>query len=188
MNSSSRCRGVRWCSSQYFVIRHALDQVHDEVGPTGAARATVEHAGDVRMIHQGQCLPLRLEAGDDLPGVHTGLDGLQRDQALDRLGLPGHPNGAHAPFADLFQELVMANDRAWALGCGRFIDHRPRLFRQVEQVARLLVGTQERLDCGSQFPVLAASLIQIHRSLCGRLDLQGSQKDRFFRQRWLGHG
>ena len=51
--------------------RHPLDQVHDEVRPAGAGRAGVEHAGDVGVVHQGQGLPLGLEAGDDLPGVHA---------------------------------------------------------------------------------------------------------------------
>ena len=32
--------------------RHALDEVHDEVRPAGASRATVQHASDVRMVHQ----------------------------------------------------------------------------------------------------------------------------------------
>ena len=51
--------------------RHPLDEVHDEVRPAGAGRAGVEHAGDVRVVHQGQGLPLGLEAGDDLPRVHA---------------------------------------------------------------------------------------------------------------------
>ena len=84
-------------------MRHALDQLHDEVRPAGVGRAGVEHPGDVGVVHQGQGLPLGLEAGDDLPRVHAGLDELQRDQALDRLGLLGHPDGAHAALADLLR-------------------------------------------------------------------------------------
>ena len=66
-NSSSRSRGVRWLSSQYLVIGHAVDQLHDEVRPAGFGGAGVEDAGDVGVVHQRQGLPLGLEAGDDLP-------------------------------------------------------------------------------------------------------------------------
>ena len=44
--------------------RHAVDQFHDEVRPAGFGRAGVEDLGDVRVVHQGQGLPLRLEPGD----------------------------------------------------------------------------------------------------------------------------
>ena len=64
------------------------------------------------MVHQGQRLPLGLEPGDDLPGIHARLDDLQRHLALDRLRLLGHEHDAQAPFADLLQELVGADDRA----------------------------------------------------------------------------
>ncbi len=46
--------------------RHALDQLHDEVGPAGFGGAGVEHLGDVGVVHQRQGLPLGLEAGDHL--------------------------------------------------------------------------------------------------------------------------
>ena len=38
----------------------------------------------LRMVHQGQGLPLGLEAGDDLPRVHAGLDDLEGHLAADR--------------------------------------------------------------------------------------------------------
>ena len=60
------------------------------------------------MVHQGQGLPLGLEAGDDLLGVHARLDDLQRDLAADRLLLLGHIDDAKAAFADLLAELVAA--------------------------------------------------------------------------------
>ena len=43
-----------------------------------------------------------------------GLDHLHRHPPLDRLGLLGHPDGAHAAFADLLQQLVRADDRPGA--------------------------------------------------------------------------
>ena len=83
-------------------------------GRPDVGRAGVEHLGDVRMVHQRQGLPLGLEAGDHLPGVHARLDDLQRHLAADRLLLLGHEDDAHAAFADLLQQLVGADERAGA--------------------------------------------------------------------------
>ena len=85
-------------------------------GPAGVGGAGVEHLGDVRVVHQRQRLPLGLEAGDDLPGVHARLDDLQRDLAADGVLLLGHEDDAEAALADLLQQLVAADDRADALG------------------------------------------------------------------------
>ena len=47
-----------------------------------------------------------------------GLDDLDGHRPLDRLGLLGHPDGAHAAFADLFEQLVGPDNRAGGLrGC-----------------------------------------------------------------------
>jgi hypothetical protein len=67
------------------------------------------------VVHQRQGLPFGLEAGDDLPRVHPRLDDLERNGPPERLGLLGHEHHAHAPFADLLQEFVGADDRAGAL-------------------------------------------------------------------------
>ncbi len=69
----------------------------------------VEHLGDVGMIHQRQRLPLGLEPGHDLLGVHAQLDDLERHPAADRLLLLGHIDHPAAAFADLLEELVAAN-------------------------------------------------------------------------------
>ena len=61
------------------------------------------------MIHQRQGLPLGLEPGDDLAAVHAGLDDFQGDPAADGLGLLGHVDDAHAPFADLLEQAVAAD-------------------------------------------------------------------------------
>ena len=103
-----------------FGDRHAADQLHDEVRAARVRRSRIKHLGDVRMIHHRQRLPLGLEAGDHLLAVHARLDDLQRDTAADRLGLLGHIDEAHAPFADLLQELVGADEGAGALGSGLF--------------------------------------------------------------------
>ena len=92
----------------------ALDQLHHEVRPASVGAAGIEHAGDVGMVHHRQRLPLGLEAGDHLLAVHARLDDLERDAAADRLLLLGHVDHAHAPFADLLQELVGADLRSIA--------------------------------------------------------------------------
>ena len=48
------------------------------VAPLGAAR--VQHAGDVRVVHQGQRLSFDLEARDHVLGVGARLDDLQRHE------------------------------------------------------------------------------------------------------------
>jgi len=76
--------------------------------------AGIQHLGDIRMVHQRERLAFGLEAGEDVAGIHAGFDDLESHFALDGLGLLGHPNHAHAAFADLLQELVGANDHAGA--------------------------------------------------------------------------
>ena len=51
-------------------------------------------------------------------GVHARLDDLQRDLAADGLLLLGHVDDAHAPLADLLEQLVRADPRAGPLGDG----------------------------------------------------------------------
>ena len=92
--------------------RNPADQFHHEVRPAGLGRAGIEHLGDVRMVHQRQRLPLGLEAGDDLLGVHAQLDDLEGHAPPDRLALLGHPDHAEAAFAELLEKLVAADDRA----------------------------------------------------------------------------
>ena len=85
------------------------------------------------MVHQGQRLPLRLEAGDDLGGVHARLDDLEGDHAADRLLLLGHVDHAEAAFADLLQQLVRADHATnvfaqrvaddWCEHCRQWLGH-----------------------------------------------------------------
>ncbi len=91
----------------------ALDQLHHEERAAVGGRAGVEDAGDVGVLHQGQGLALRLEAGQDVARVHPPLDQLERHLAADRAELLGEEDGAHAALADLLAELVaIGDDRA----------------------------------------------------------------------------
>ena len=89
--------------------RHTLDQLHHEVRPA-VVQPAVEHLGDVRVVHERQRLPLGVEPGQHLLRVHPGLDQFDRDKPLDRLGLPGPPDRAHAPLADQLDQRVLAGD------------------------------------------------------------------------------
>jgi hypothetical protein len=80
-----------------------------------------ENLGNVRVIHQGQRLPLRLEAGDDLSGVHAGLDDLQGHLAPDRLLLLGKEDNPEAALADPLQQLVRPDHGAGSLADRRLI-------------------------------------------------------------------
>ena len=101
------------------------------------------------MVHHRQRLPLGLEAGDHLPRVHARLDDLQRHRPLDRLGLLGHEDHAHAAFADLLQQLVGADDRAGRSATGSRCSRR-RLSRRTAGDSRKLpgfgMGGQHALD------------------------------------------
>ncbi len=89
---------------------HAFDVLHREERTPLVGHSAVKHFGDVRMIHDGQRLALELEAREDLTGVHSQLDELDRHAAPNRLNLFGDPNGSHSSFADFFQQPVAARD------------------------------------------------------------------------------
>ncbi len=97
----------------------AAHQFHDEIRPAGVRRAGVQHLRDVRMVHQGQRLPLGLESGNDALGVHAQLDDLERDPAANRFLLLGHIDHAAAAFANLLEQFVAADAVAGFLGRNR---------------------------------------------------------------------
>ena len=126
-----------------------MDQLHDEIGPAGFRGPGVEDAGDVDVVHHGQCLPLGLETSDDLTAIHTGLDHFERDLALNWLGLLGHPDYAHAAFADRLQQFVRADHGAGAFRI-RLLNSRLcnlSLFRK--KTAGLVVGAQQCVNAGA---------------------------------------
>ena len=134
--------------------------------------------GDIGMVHQRQGLALGLEPGDDLLRIHPRLDDLQSHPAAHRLGLLGHVDDAHAPLADLLEQLVRANDRAGAfhrLGWG---DRQGRTRGgRVQEVPHLGLGVEQPLDPPAQVRVRAADLIKVSGSGFGRLPLQRSKED-----------
>ena len=80
------------------------------------------------MVHHRQRLPLGLEAGDDLLGVHAELDDLERDAAAHRFLLFGHIDDAAAAFADLLEQFVAADAVAGPLRAGANCSWDERLY------------------------------------------------------------
>ena len=100
-----------------FGERHAFDQFHDEKRRSRFRRARVQQLGDVRMIHERNRLPFRLESRQDQPRrSQLAVDQLDRDPALHGLALVGHPHAAHAPATDLLEQLVATGDHRSDLG------------------------------------------------------------------------
>jgi hypothetical protein len=160
----------------------AVDQFHDEEGPAGFSRAGFEDLGDVDMVHHGQGLPLRFEAGHDLGAVHAELDDLQGDLAADGLFLLGHVDDTHATLADLLKQLVRPDATAGAFDADRRVG-RPSFRRRHDRSGGLfagavgLVGLKQGLDRPAQHSVGAARPIEVGPALRGRGDFEGGQED-----------
>ena len=86
--------------------------LHHEVGSARGGDAAIEDLGHVRVIHDGQGLPLLLEARDDGLRVHARLDDLERHTLHHRLAPLGEVDDAEAAFADHFEQLVRADHLA----------------------------------------------------------------------------
>ena len=114
--------------------RHAPDQFHDEERAAGGGGADIEEPGDVRMLHDRQGLALGLETGDNLSGVHSRLDDLERHLAPHRVSLLGHEDASHAPFADLLEQPVRADHGAGTKGDPRSDDAHGRVIVEDRRV------------------------------------------------------
>src|SRR5687767_8226248 len=73
-----------------FSDRNALNQFHYEIRPAGLSGTAVENLCNIRMVHHGQGLSLRLETGHNFFGVHAELNHLERHPATDWFLLLGH--------------------------------------------------------------------------------------------------
>ena len=106
------------------------------------------------------------------PGIHAGLDDFERDAAADRRLLLGHVHHAHAPFADLLQELVGADQRAGLLG-QRWIGREKNRTApkeaagSIEQRIRVVVRLKQRRYPRAQCGIAAGRLIEVSLALAG---------------------
>src|SRR6187402_1827898 len=90
----------------------SADQFHDEVRASALRGSGIENLRDVRMIHHRQSLALLFESGDDLFGIETWLDDLERYSPAHRSLLVGHPHRAEAALAQLLEKFVIADQSA----------------------------------------------------------------------------
>src|SRR5262249_524943 len=160
---------------------YAFEQLHHEVGQTRDRSAPVKDLRDIGMIHDGQGLPLRLEASNNLARIQPALEQLQSDPAANGLRLLSDEDNAKTPFTDLLKQLVRPNEGTGRLGRGCVKDGSGFL-RQVEQVAASSVGMQQPLNLSPQGLVIATGSVQECPTLSCGLDLQRLCEDRFFRQ------
>ena len=179
VNSSSRVAGGQAVLVAVVGDRHALDQLHDEVGSAASRLAGIEHLGDVRMVHERQGLALGLEAGDHLPGVHARLEDLEGHLTAHRLLLLGHEHQAEAAFADLLQQLVGTDDRARPFPDRLSDDGERPDGGRLQKTARRRVGIKQVPDAAAQLVVAVAGLGQVAIPLVGR-QLDGRHKNLFF--------
>ena len=91
-------------------------------------------------------------------------------------GLLGHEDGAHAPFADLLQELVGADDRLFVFG--------ERSCSGIQHALRPLVRQKQRLNCGAELLIVAARPFQKRRAFGRGGNFGRLKKDRLFRVQW----
>src|SRR5688572_14329565 len=118
------------------------------------------------MVHDRECLPLGFEPDDHLPRVHARFDNFERNAAADRLMLLRHEDHAHAPFADLLEQLVGADPLTRSFD--RRLCNRARYARRrsIENKTLLaLVLLEQPLDSAAQTLIARADSIQIRRAL-----------------------
>ncbi len=140
------------------------------------------------MIHHRQCLPLGFKPGNHLAAVHARLDDLERNAAADGPLLFRHVDHAHAPFADLLQQLVGPDLRAWLFGHRLGMTTFKGGSRRCKEAARVAMRSEKALDPLTQIRILAAGSIE-HRSPClGVGQIQGLGEDGFFGRGCRPHG
>ena len=93
--------------------------------------------------------------------------------------LLGHEDRAHAPFANLLQELVGADDGARAFGRGRLIKGGRAARLRFEKRSHLLMMQEQLLDLPAKHFVVTALPSEERHTLFGRGDFHRLQEDRF---------
>ena len=165
---------------------NTLDQLHHEIGASRIGGPRIQHPGDVRMVHEGQRLSFRLEAGDHLGRIHPRLDDLEGDLAPHRPFLLGHVDDAEAPFADPLQQLVRTDLGPQAfgdgdVGAGEFAG------RSLQKTLRFVMAGQERLDLAAETGIAGARLLEKPRTFRDG-SLQGGFEQLAFAQGMFAHG
>jgi hypothetical protein len=169
-------------------FRRLRHETPDLIPTAGQVDAGIEHAGDVRVVHECKRLLLRLEASDESARVHAWFDDLEGHAAPHRLLLFGHEHEPHPSLADLFHQTVGTNDRAGPFSPRRLIDGSGESgSRGFEEAPGVEMGLQKPLHSLEQFTVGTADSAEIRRALGMRLDLDCGTKDRIKARCRCGH-
>ena len=117
------------------------------------------------MVHQGQGLPLGLEAGDDLAAVHARLDDLERDLAADRLA-PARPcRRRPCRLRRSAAAACTGRRRSPGLLAGRLVRPGMAVGAALENAGGPVVGLEQALDPPAESLVAAARLVQERQPL-----------------------
>ena len=109
---------------------HAGHVLHGEVGPTQLTRARLEDHGHVGVVHEGQRLPLGLEAGNYRLGVHARRDDLEGHAAAHRFLLLGQVDDAETAFTKPAEDSIWTDALGDGLGGARAGEPRRTAFQR----------------------------------------------------------
>src|SRR3974390_1356759 len=101
------------CSGELVLVAvigdfYSTHQLHDEEWAAGVGRPSIQHPGNVGMVHHRQSLTLGFKAGDHLACVHSQLNHLQRDAAVNGLLLLRNEDSTAPALPDFLQNLIPA--------------------------------------------------------------------------------
>src|SRR5579883_3215315 len=97
----------------------AIDVLHDEIGCAFFVYATVEQAGDIRVLQRRQDLALRAEAGFEMAAAEHGVDGFDRDFVFElAIDAARQKYRAHTASAEQANGLVWAEAAIDSRGLG----------------------------------------------------------------------
>jgi hypothetical protein len=158
--------------------RYPVNQLECDERPPGVGGARVPHAGNVRVIHEGQRVALALEPNGTL-AVPPAPEQLERDPPPHRHHLFGQPHEARGPRPDRREKLVAPVDHrpdpfVGAGRGGRGAAHRGH----VEEIARAIVRPEQPLHSVAQVRVRTLE-VQNRRSRRFRLGLHRTGENAF---------
>ena len=107
--------------------RYPLDQLHDEIGPAGFRGAGIEDSRYIRMVHEGQRLPLGAEARDHAARVHSRFDHLDGHQTANGLELLGTVYRPEPTLSDPLDEPEAAGALELRLKAAVHVGRRPNM-------------------------------------------------------------
>src|SRR5579883_2993454 len=106
---------------------------------------------------------------------------------MDRLGLFGQENGAHAALADLLEQLVGTNLRIKIVACGSAEEGVKLPRRRVQKGFFLDMDTKQGFNAPPQFAIFAARLEDVCVTRFGTFHLACGVEDSSLIELGLGH-